>query len=222
MSRGQNYKDLDVFIEKINKKIAVLLGKKPHKNHFPHKKGTSNKTFIFLITSVFLLLWFTTGFYYLSEDQTGIVITDGKIAKTIDGMRVGFVWPYPFSDIEIVDTAVSDFIKTSTDEALDNYVTISKDLAPIAINAKFSYQVVNARLLFLNILQKNDNLNDVVKFQIWSELHKYMAMNTKDDIAKTNLTVMSSEVKSKVNQVLANLGLNVVKLQIDAIDYSGW
>lgn len=219
LGKVNNEQSFDATIERINKKIAKILGKK--NNNSPKSGNTSNKTFIIIIISMLLLLWFSTGFYYLSDKQSGIVITNGKITKIINGIKVGFVLPYPFSDIEIIDTGVSDFIKISKDDALDNYTTLSKDLVPVGINAKFSYQVIDPKLLFLNILQKNDNLNDVVKFQIWQELHSEIAKNNKDDIARKNLTVMSSDVKSAVNQNLTNLGIVVVKLQIDMINYSG-
>lgn len=212
--------DFDAIVEKINQKIAKILGKKPH-NKFPRQNETSNKIFIIIIVGILLFLWFSTGFYYLGENQAGIVLTNGRISRVINGIKVGFVLPYPFSDVEIVDTSVSNFIKISKDDALDDYTTSSKDLVPVSINAKFSYQVSNPQLVFLNILQKNDNLNDVVKFQIWQELHNYIAKNTKDDIAKKNLTVMSIEVRNMVDQDLANLGLRIAKLQIAAINYSG-
>lgn len=210
---------IDVFVEKVNRKIAHVLGKKQHSNK-PENKSTSNKVFIAIIIIVLLLLWESTGFYYLSENQTGIVLTNGKITQIINGMKVGFVYPYPFSDIEIVDTGVTDFVKISKNDTQDYYTTLSRDLLPVSISAKFSYQVVNPRLLFLNILQKNDNLDDVVKFTIWQNLHSYIANNSQKEIATKNLTVMSSEIKTSINQSLANLGLNLVKLQIDAVNYS--
>lgn len=215
-----NELDFDVLVEKINQKIAKILGKKSN-NKLPRQDETSNKTFIAIIVVILLFLWFSTGFYYLGENQAGVVLTNGKISRVINGIKVGFVLPYPFSDVEIVDTSVSDFIRISKDDALDDYTSLSKELVPVSINAKFSYQVANPKLVFLNILQKNNNLNDVVKLQIWQELHNYIAKNTKDDIAKKNLTVMSIEVKNMADQKLANLGLSIAKFQIEAINYSG-
>lgn len=210
---------VDIFIEKINRRIARILGKNPHSKK-PVNKSTSNRIFTTIIIIVLLLLWESTGFYYLNDKQSGIILTNGKITKIENGMKVGFILPYPFSEIEIVDTGVTDFIKISKNDTQDYYTTLSSDLLPVDIHAKFSYQVINPKLLFLNILQKNDNLDDVVKFTVWQKLHNYIATNSQKDISTKNLTVMSSDIKTKINQSLAGFGLNVVKLQIDSINYS--
>lgn len=223
MSHGNPKKNtgpgMDAFIERLNQKIARLLGKKSKHPLAPPDK-TSDGGFALIVFVVALLLWGVTGFYYLGENQSGVILTNGSITDVVKGIKVGFVWPYPFGNIEIIDTNISNLLKISKDDiGSDGYVVLSNDLVPIKIDAKFSYQVTNPQLLFLNVLQKNDNLDEMVRFAIWQKLHAYISHNSQNNVARDNLTVMAGLVRDDANIRLANSGIKVVKLEINSLSY---
>lgn len=216
-TKRKNPQKVDILVERLNKRIGRILGKKGKLP--PQKKKTSNLTFSILILSFTVMLWFTTGFYYLADNQYGLVLRNGKIVNVVKGIKVGFVAPYPFGDMEVIDASVSDFIdldKTSLNNG--NFNIISADLNPIKVDAKFNYQVVDPVLMFKTSLQKQANLDNLIAWNVQIELHDYFVQKTKNEILKSNLTVVANEVKNAVNEKISKTGIKIIKLNITALN----
>ncbi|MFN7094526.1 MAG: SPFH domain-containing protein [Burkholderiales bacterium] len=207
--------NLDEFIERLNKKIAKLLGKQDKQ---PPTGKTTNLAFALIILLFSLVVWLLTGFYYLGENQYGLVLTDGRITKVVKGLRVGFTLPYPFGGIEVLNAGVSDLLTvgTASDNA-SNYMVLTKDLFPIAVEAKLAYQITDPKTLYLNYLQQTDNLNNIVQWQLEQQLHNYIAQKTSSELSKINLTIMANQLREQANGALSKYGVDIVKLAVTSL-----
>ena len=210
--------NIDVIIERLNKRIGKLLGKNGKQ---PQGKKVSNLTFSLIIISFSILLWLTTGFYYLSENQFGLILCNGKIEQVVKGMKVGFTTPYPFGDIETVDGTTSEFIDLNKLNLNANgFIILARDLNPILVDAKFNYQIVDPALVFKTSLQKQNNIDDLVAWRVEIQLRNYFAAKLRDDILKSNLIVTAGEIKNIANQDLSAVGIKLVKFSINSLQDS--
>ncbi len=222
MNRGKTnpktLKGIDRVVERLNQKIARILGKNGgHKQPLPKK--TTNFTFSIVIFCCSLILWITTGFYYLNEHQFGIVLNLGKIASVEKGIKVGFTAPYPFGDIAVLSSDVSNFIDFSNLSQTTPTV-LSRDLGMIKVDGKFNYQIQEPSLLFQNILQKQNNMDIYVSILVQNELRNYFSKKLESEILKENLTIVAGEVKDGVNQKISAYGIKIIKLNISSLkDY---
>ncbi len=222
MNRGKTnpktLKGVDRVVEQLNQKIARMLGKNGgHKQ--PSPKKTTNFTFSIVIFCCSLILWITTGFYYLNENQFGLILKRGEIASIQKGIKVGFTAPYPFGDIEVLSSDVSQFIDFSNlSQTIP--IVLSRDLGMIKVDGKFNYQIQDPSLLFENILQKQNNMDTYVSILVQNELRNYFSKKLESDILKENLTIVAGEVKDNVNQKISAYGIKIIKLNISSLqDY---
>ncbi|HMT03115.1 MAG TPA: SPFH domain-containing protein, partial [Burkholderiales bacterium] len=213
----------DSLVNKINNKIAKILGKKCNsKNSF---NGQNNKVkiknWIFSLTIIFLLifLWAITGFYYLSDNQYGVVIRNGKIDRVVKGIKFGFNAPYPIDQLYLINAAVSENIhigKASFDDA--DYVILSKDLKPFEFTANFTYQIIEPKALFLSILQNENKIIEIVKCKMRIAIRQYIASKIESELLDANLIVTANEIRYKLNQDLLNYGIKINKLDIESLN----
>ncbi len=203
---------IDLFIERLNKRIARLMGKR-HKLR-PQKK-MSNIVFLIMTLVFSILLWLMTGCYYLGEDQFGLILLNGRVVNVVKGIKVGFTAPYPFGGIEIVDMDVTDLIDLSKVTLMTTpFTVLSLDQKQIIVDAKFAYQIFDPRLAFITSLQRQDSLDMFVAWQIQAKLHNYFMQKQSVEILNSNLTVTANEVRDKLNIELAQYGLKVNKLNV--------
>ena len=88
------------FTERLNKRIGKLLGKKLN-TKLPNTDDTiKNWSFVLVTFFSVLLLWGISGFYYLEENQYGLISQNGAFQKTVVGPDAGFFLPYPFSQTQ--------------------------------------------------------------------------------------------------------------------------
>lgn len=206
---------LDELVERLNHRIGRLLGKK-HK--FAPPKKTKNSTFALIIFAFTVVLWSMTGFYYVNEDQYGVVLFNGKITQTLTGLKIGLTWPYPFGGVGIINASISDMLNLGLDGAnSSDYITLTKDLIPATVTAKFTYQVVNPQVFYLRRSQDQDSLDNLVRWNLEAGLHNYIANYDFDQLSKMNLTIIAGTLRDKTNAQLAAYGLRVVKLSINSI-----
>lgn len=211
------FHNIDVIVEQINHKLGRLLGKRDHRPSNKNKK-ISNLVFIVMILGCSLLLWLATGFYYLGENQFGIILQNGKIVKVVKGIKVGFIAPYPFGNIAVLDAAISDFIDLNKMGLTNgNFTILSRDLQQIKVDAKFNYQVVDPSKLFKTLLQMQSNLDNTIAWSVQDQLRDYFISESNNEILKANLTVAANEIRFAVNQRLAVNGIKIVKLNINAL-----
>ena len=222
MNRGKTnpktLKGVDRVVEQLNQKIARMLGKNGgHKR--PSPKKTTNFIFSIVILCGSLTLWITTGFYYLNENQFGLILKYGEIASVEKGIKVGFTAPYPFGDIEVLSSEVSQLIDFSNLSQTTTTV-LSRDLGMIKVDGKFNYQICDPSVLFQNILQKQNNMDTYVMILVQNELHDYFSKKLESEILKENLTIVASEVRDNVNQKMLVYGIKIIKLNISSLkDY---
>lgn len=211
MNPGNNNRNgLDSFIERLNKGFGKLLGKK----NTPVKPSqTSNATFSIIILFSCLILWGCTGFYFLGENEYGLIFINGKVTDVKKGIRIGITLPYPFGDAEIIDGEVIQL--TSLGAASGNsFIVLDKNLSPVSISAKFSYQITDPKKLYLNRLQDQDELNNEIIWQVQSKIANYISSRDINELKNTNFTVLSKEILDQVKTVLDSYGITMVKFVI--------
>ncbi len=220
MNRGKtNPKTLtgvDRVVEQLNQKIARMLGKNGgHKK--PSPKKTTNFTFSIVIFCCSLILWITTGVYYLSENQFGIILKFGEIVRVEKGIKVGFTAPYPFGGVEVLSSDISQLIDFSNlPQTTPTF--LSRDLGLVNVDGKFNYQIYDPSLLFQNILQKQTNMDTYVSILVQNELRDYFSKKLKSDILKENLTIAAGEIRDNVNQKMSGYGIKIIKLNISSLE----
>lgn len=217
-SPGVKHGSVDNFIERLNKAFGKLLGKKDN-TPLPPPKQTSNAIFSIIILSSSLLLWLCTGFYFLDENEYGIILTNGKIADVKHGIKVGVTFPYPFGNVEIIDATLHPVIAISNDKGVDKpFTVLDKNLLPVSINAKFSYKITDPEILYKNRLQEQVSFDDEILWQVMSKIRYAIAMKSLEEIKTTNFTVLSNEISDSLNLALVSYGIKVDKFTIVGID----
>lgn len=204
---------VDNFIERLNKGFGKLLGKK---DNSPPPKETSNTTFSIIILGSCLLLWLCTGFYFLGENEYGLILTNGKIVDVKHGIKVGLTLPYPFGNVEIIDAAPSKTLIIG-DNSAKSFTVLDKNLLPISISAKFSYQIDNPKILYHNHLQDQDTFDTEILWQVQSKIRDIMATKSISELEATNFTVLSKEVLGLLSTSLASYGVIFNKFTIVSI-----
>lgn len=213
MSLGNNRfnpNGLDNFIERLNKGLSKLLGKKDR----PTKpQETSNITFAVIILISCMVLWFCTGFYFLGENEYGLIFVNGRIVDVKHGIRVGMSLPYPFGDAEIIDGTPGKVMNIGLNPA-NNFIVLDKNLVPVSVTAQFNYKITNPKILFLNHLQDQDEINNEIVWQVQSKIANFIANRDIKELETTNLTVLSNDIRKLVATPFDSYGITMVKFTI--------
>jgi len=204
---------VDNFVERLNKGFGKLLGKK---DNSPPPKETSNATFSIIILGSCLLLWLCTGFYFLGENEYGLILINGKIVDVKHGIKVGLTLPYPLGNVEIIDAAPSKVL-TIGDNSTKSFIVLDENLQPVSISAKFSYQIDNPKILYQNHLQDQDAFDTEILWQVQSKIRDIMATRSISELGSTNFTVLSKEVLGLLGPTLASYGIIFNKFTIVSI-----
>ena len=207
---------IDKLVESLNNKIAFLLGKRNRQPNFNAK--TSNSTFFIIISSCALLLWLSTGFYYIAENQFGIILHYGRAAMVKRGVAVGFTLPYPLSTIEILDSKISKLISFKDNSKHEKLVLLTSDLHPINIDGNFSYQINNPMRLYKNYLQRQQSLDEVILWNLQNSLHNLVSKLDRSSLSTMSLVDVQNMLTVVVNQRLSSYGVRVVKVNVLAVN----
>ncbi|TXH59630.1 MAG: hypothetical protein E6Q89_02010 [Bacteroidia bacterium] len=203
--------------DRVNRIIARMLGKR---SNFKKPDNLDTSSLVFVLTIIFFafLMWFSTGFYYLGENQFGILQRYGLVQVVVKGVRVGFTWPYPFGGIEIMDSGVSKPLQLGR-RGQDNstYIALSKDQILVAILGQFTYQLVDPKSLFINYYQDQEDFDNLVRIVILAQLHQYIIQYNFNDLIEGNLTVIAEEIAKKSNALLHKYGITLVRLKINGV-----
>ena len=212
---------MDEKIDKINKKISKILGKKTnHKHNFHnHDSDTIGDWLYLVITFICIVfLWLSTGVYYLGEGYCGIITKYGEIQKIVSGPRAGFALPLPIGSILILDNIRSNGRKISLiNDGEEMYQDISMDDVPFKIDGEYSALISNPEKLYNTVYLTRDNINNTIRLYIINELHKYTSHVTYSSLKATNLTLLSNQIKQNVNNKLSLFGLLVTKINLISI-----
>ncbi len=225
---------MDEKIDKLNARIAKLLGKRDNKQKLPNKQKSPNQSPLnnddyhivndsaYLIVTLIslIVLWFATGIYYANDGTTAMVYNSGKLTAVVKGPKLGITVPYPFSDIDVVDTRVSDMINLSSNGI--NYNSITQDDVSINMFTQFSYQITNPVKLYANyVIDQNivgdvmgKNIENMVRYEIEFILHNVIVAQTYETLASANLTLLGNTIKDMVNSQLSKSGVEVAKVNI--------
>jgi hypothetical protein len=222
--RSRSQKDYGLFderVERLNKKLARLLGSNNH-HHKPRIPNGIPKTnsviFWLLIIVLSLFLWCSTGYYYLTDNQYGVILVNGRVHKVVKGMSLGITLPYPFGEMEIIDGNASSLLNLAGDGAPDNnYLGLTKDGVMAAVSAQFSYAVVNPYAFYLVGADVSNNLDEMVRLNLQIILHNYLVKNNYNDISHANLTILANTVKEQSDKKLAAFGVALVKLNVNKL-----
>ena len=208
---------IDGFVESLNKLLGRLLGKK---DNSPPPQQTSNAAFSIIILLSCLLLWFCTGFYFLGENEYGLILTNGKVVDVKHGIRVGFSLPYPFGNVEIIDATL---VKAMTigDTSANAFTVLDKNLLPVLVSAKFSYQITDPKILYKNRLQDQDAFDTEILWLVQSKIRDTIAPWSASELKAANFTVLSNEISDKLNSILVSYGISLNKFTITNIGEPG-
>ncbi len=222
VEKKQSTRNIDSLVNTINNKIGKALGKK---NNFGGAFNNQNnkakiKNWIFSLVIIFLLvfLWAITGFYYLSDNQYGLVIRNGKVVDVVKGIKFGLNAPYPIDQLQLINAAVSENMSIGKLAAIDpEYIVLSKNLKPFEISVTFTYQVIDPKALFLTIFQNEDKVKLIIKWNMMKEVRQYISAKMEDELTHANLIVTANEIRYKLNKNLSNYGLKINKLDIESL-----
>ncbi len=219
MNRGNNKKpssNFDEWVDRINRKLSRLLGKK-NDNKLPRNK-TSALTFSFIILTSVLVIWCATGFYYLQDNQYGVIVRMGKLSYVVKGIKVGLTLPYPFEQIVVFNGGANNTVKIGDVTADDaKFVVLSKELEPVTISARFTYQITNPEDLYTNYLQEDNDLGEVISWHLKSQIHEYISEKTIVDLKNSNSIVIANELRNLVNDDIESYGIKITKLNIESL-----
>lgn len=211
----QESNKFDNMIDNINHKIGRMLGKK-NKRIPPQKIKSSTFTIIIVIFS--LALWGLTGFYFILENQYGVILFKGRVSHVVSGLKFGITWPYPLGEVKRFNNKVTHMSNIGLDgEENSSYFAMTQNLVPVEIVAQFNYQVDNPTDFFVNTLQIQTNIEDMVRLNLQAKLHEELSKNSFEDLAKVNLTIFSNNLRNTTNQELLNSGLKINKLNINKL-----
>ncbi len=210
---------IDGFVENLNKLLGRLMGKKDNSPP-PKPEQTSNTTFSVIILFSCLLLWICTGFYFLSENEYGLILNNGKVVDVKRGIKVGFSLPYPFGNVEIIDATPIKAV-TIGDTPANSFTVLDENLSPVLISAKFSYQITNPKVLYQNRLQDQDDFDTEILWLVQSNIRDAITLKSSSELKSANLTVLSNEISGKLSSVLVSYGIVLDKFAITGITSSG-
>jgi membrane protease subunit HflK len=225
---------MDDKIDKLNRKIARLLGKKgnakPLENNNSNNGGNgnndggviSNRTYAIVMLMCVLLLWLATGVYYVGENTYGLVMVDGQIKKVVTGPAVGVNMPIPLGGVVLVDGAATSMKGIGLSEMNGGYVALSKDLVPLELVGQYSFKVVNSQLMYNNLEITPQNIENTVKFNLLAATHRVLAKQDYASLKMANLTILAKDIVDNANNQLIKDGLTLVKLNINRLHLAAY
>jgi regulator of protease activity HflC (stomatin/prohibitin superfamily) len=210
MNHGNN--DYDSWVERMNRKLAKLMGKKDGMS--PHNSIPSDSKFLFIVGLMLVVLWSLTGIYYIRDGSCGLLLVDGKIKQVVNGLKVGLTFPYPFAKVVIIDSSP---INLSLDSKVESLAFISKDQRGLDLSATLTYSVKNPRAFFLKYYQEMADIDQQVKFLVAVSIQRYFLLYNSDYLLGSSFIVLATELRQNLNQGLSSYGLQIDKLNISAL-----
>lgn len=206
---------VDKLVERFNQGLSRLLGKKD-KNPTPPPQ-TNNITFFWIVVACCVFIWLCTGFYFINKNEYALIFINSKIVDVKHGVKVGFVLPYPFGDVVVINGAASDVL-TIGNSAANSFIVLDKNRSALAIKASFSYQVTNAKTLYLNYLQaeaqNRDNLDNEIMQQVQNKIRAFVASRDIAELRSGSYAALSSELAGILTISLNSYGITLNKFNI--------
>ena len=219
---------LDRLINRLNKLIARLLGKK---QPFSLKSSTANKThtktpILFNMLLLILFIWLTSGIYVIEKNTSAIVVSNNKFIKTIKGFSVGILLPMPLESLITINNDFTNMQYLYTDKNLtyDKYIFLYKNSLhteqKYELVIKYAYRVNSPQLLYNNYLSKLnkksvynntwiDNFNLQLQSIATKTINKHLTnkLLDKPNLLAENLVVLSNEITQQLNDYYRDYGI---------------
>lgn len=210
----------DSFVDKLNRFLARLMGKKTNKplpKHSNHPTGVpSNFKFIVIIIAMLVVLWGLTGVYFVPDASYGMVLNNGKISKVVKGMDTGVSLPFPFSDVITLD-ASSNSVKFGKAAESAAYLVLTADNRQLDVSGEIDYHIQNPQKYFLNYYQETSDLDQRVNSLSKTIIQDYFLHHDANEILHNSNTITGNEIRKTADAILNGYGLSIDKLSINSI-----
>lgn len=203
-------------VDRLNRKLARLMGKKDPNSPIKTPLIPSNNKFTAIIFMMLLVLWGLTGIYYVPNESYGIILSNGKINKIVNGMDVGITFPFPFSDIINLD-ASKNTLSLSSSSNESGILVSSEDGKLLALNATLSFVISDPQKYYLNYYQENSELNQKINWLMAAIVQDYFIHNSSQKLMQSSTIVTANEIRNLATAVLRNYGLQVNTFNIKSL-----
>lgn len=201
---------IDEQIEKINQQLAKILGKKDNNNL---DNNLSSSKFILLLIINLLLLWCITGFYFVGSNQYAIFYKNGKMIDIIKGVKIGFTYPIPFGDYQLINANLGDTLSINTNR---KEWKLSKDLKPLKVTVIFNYKINNIKKFYENFGFVQDT-NKLIFLLFNMQLREYIASKDSNVLVHNSLIAQGNEFRDTLNKQFEVYGINISKLYFEML-----
>jgi len=217
---------MDDKIDKLNRRISRLLGKKDSHltglgNNPQHNKQDdemmSNRAYLLVMIICVLVLWLATGIYYVSETNYAVIIVNGTVKRVVNGPAIGVTAPLPFASVVLIDNSTSSMKSIALSEMDNDYMALSKDNIPLLLTAHYSYKVIDPQRVYDNLALTKNNIENTVKLNLLVAMQQTLAKDYYANLKTTNLTILAKDVLNQANYQLSQNGLNIVKVNINKL-----
>ncbi|TXI92945.1 MAG: hypothetical protein E6Q33_05305 [Neisseriales bacterium] len=198
-------------LDKWNNAIARVLGKRD-KKRIDDKKPTSDGKFGLIVIGMVIFLWLLTGIYYIPQNMSGIIMHNGIVTNVKSGIAIGIDYPYPFSDLAVIDTASDSFSIGKTEN--DKFVIISKDNKSLQMIVELAYRISDPARYFVSHYQENADLKQAIKGQVQSSIQAYTVNINSNELLSASSIVTANDIRKNSESDLSNFGITIEKLAI--------
>ncbi len=217
MSRGNidNNSSGPTLVDRLNARLARLMGKKDQ-HKFNKPSVPSNKQFLIILIIMVVFLWLLTGFYYIPDNNYGLILKRGKIDKVENGLQIGFTLPYPFAEVVLIDASNSNI--TIGKQGNNEYnPVVTSDNRRLVMAAEISYRINDPRKFFLTFYQDDMNLDQRVNYLAMAITQDYMLHQQSTNLLKSSTIVTSNDIRRLSNTILEKYGIELTKYAINIL-----
>lgn len=200
-------------LDKWNNALARMLGKREKKSSDGNNQTpTSDGKFGFIVIAMVVFLWLLTGIYYVPQNTYGIIMHNGKVSSVKSGIAIGIDYPYPFSDIAVIDNISNSLSIGKVDN--EKFVVVSANNKPLQMVVEVVYRVTNPRQYFIAHYQENTDFKQIMKWQVQSLIQSYVINKQSSELLSGSSIVIANDIRRQSEFQLANFGIKVEKMTI--------
>ncbi|AUR51737.1 SPFH domain-containing protein [Aquella oligotrophica] len=200
-------------LDKWNNALARMLGKREKKSSDGNNQTpTSDGKFGFIVIAMVVFLWLLTGIYYVPQNTYGIIMHNGKVSSVKSGIAIGIDYPYPFSDIAVIDNISNSLSIGKVDN--EKFVVVSANDKPLQMVVEVVYRVTNPRQYFIAHYQENTDFKQIMKWQVQSLIQSYVINKQSSELLSGSSIVIANDIRRQSEFQLANFGIKVEKMTI--------
>lgn len=200
-------------LDKWNNALARILGKREKIPSDGNSQiPTSDGKFGFIVIAMVIFLWLLTGIYYVPQNTYGIIMHNGKVSSVKAGIAVGIDYPYPFSDIAVIDNISNNLSIGKVDN--ERFVVISANNKPLQMIVEVIYRVTDPRQYFIAHYQENTDSKQTIKWQVQSLIQSYVVNKQSSELLGGSNIVIANDIRRQSESQLADFGIKIEKMTI--------